>query len=200
MDLSKFKTSDWLKVGGGVAMLVAGFLKWWGPDCKGVGECEAAVDSLGLNASAFDLTFTGLFPWLFVVAIGVLAFLAAAGIFKLPGSLPWPIIFLAVAALSFLLVLIRVIFDPYDSAFGADSFSRGIGLYLALIAAGASAAGSFLGFKESGGDIGDLTDMNKLKGQFGGGAAGGGAAGGGTPPPPPPPGMTPPPPPPPPMG
>ena len=196
MDLSKFKTSDWLKVGGGLVMLIAGFLKWWGPDCKGNSECESFSDSLGLNITAFDLTFTGLFPWLFIVAIGILTFLAAAGIVKLPSNVPWTIVFLAVGALSFLLVLIRLFSDPYDSAFGSDNFSRGIGLYLALVAAGASTAGSFLGFKESGGDLNDLKDMNKLKGQFGGGASGGG-----TPPPPPPPsGMAPPPPPPPPMG
>ena len=53
-------------------------------------------------------------------------------------------------------------------------------------------------FKESGGDLNDLKDINKIKSQFGN--SGGTSMGGGTPPPPPPPGMSPPPPPPPSMG
>ena len=56
-------------------------------------------------------------------------------------------------------------------------------------------AGAFMGFKESGGELGDLTDMNKLKASFAGSSNDGGES---SPPPPPPPGMTPPPPPPPP--
>ena len=78
MDLSKFKTSDWLKVGGGVVMLIAGFLTWWQPSCpSGSGAaCDAAIDSLGLDFTAFDLTFSGLFPWLLLVAVGALTFLA----------------------------------------------------------------------------------------------------------------------------
>lgn len=197
MDFSKFKTSDWLKVGGGLVMLIAGFLTWWQPSCDGAGTgtsaCEAAVDNLGLDVNAFDLTFTGLLPWFLIVAIGVLTFLAVQGIFKLPASLPAPLIFLAASALSVLLVLIRVFADPFDSGLvDNDSTERGFGLYLGFLAAAAVAAGCFLGFKESGGDINDLKDMNKLKASFGGGAA---AAPGSVPPPPP--GMAPPPPPPP---
>lgn len=186
MDLSKFKTSDWLKVGGGVVMLIAGFLRWWGID----GESIPGVGSFGgIDWTAFDFFFTGTIPWLLIVAIGVLAFLSAAGIFKLPTSVPAPLIYLVAAALSVLLVLIRFT-GPGHGAPDEHGLSRGIGLYLAILAAGAVAAGSFLGFKESGGDIGDLTDMNKLKASFGGSAASGSA-------PPPPPGMSPPPPPPP---
>ena len=201
MDLSKFKTSDWLKVGGGLAMFIAGFLTWWQPSCNGGGaECEAAIDRLGLDVNAFDLTFTGLFPWLFIVAIAVLTVLSVLGIFKLPASVPAPLIFLAVSALSFLLVLIRLFSDPFDSYIG-DQTERGIGLYLALLATAAVVAGCFLGFKESGGDINDLKDMNKLKGQFSGMGGGSSAAPPpppfGSAPPPPPPGATPPPPPPP---
>ena len=109
VDLSKFKTSDWLKVGGGVIMLIAGFLTWWQPSCPGGAgnaECEAAVDALGLDITAFDLTFSGLFPWILLVAIGVLTFLAAAGIFKLPASVPTPIIFLAASAYSLIFVAV----------------------------------------------------------------------------------------------
>ncbi len=198
MDLSKFKTSDWLKVGGGAVMFIAGFLTWWQPACpSGSGaECSAAIDSLGLDVNAFDLTLTGLLPWLFIVAIAVLTVLGVLGTFKLPDSLPTPLIFLGVSVLSFLLVLIRLFSDPFDSGLGiGDQTERGVGLYLALLATAAVAAGCFIAFKESGGDLNDLKDVNKMKSQFGG--TGGSSMGGGTPPPPPPPGMSPPPPPPP---
>ena len=194
MDFSKFKTSDWLKVGGGLVMLVAGFLRWWGIDGVSIPELGRTVG--GLDWNAFDFFFTGTIPWLLIVAIGVLAFLGAAGIFKLPASLPTPLIFLAASALSLLLVIFRI-FGPGHGAPDEHGLDRGIGLYLAILAAGAVLAGSFLGFKESGGDLNDLKDVNKLKASFGGGSS---AAPGMTPPPPPPPppGMTPPPPPPPP--
>ncbi len=193
MDLSKFKTSDWLKVGGGALMLVAGFLTWWQPTCpSGVNSsaCEATIDALDLDINAFDLTFTGLFPWLLLVAIGVLTFLAVAGIFKLPDSMPWPTIFLAAAGFSALMVVIRLLADPFDTGLVDDATERGIGMYLAVVAAALVLFGCIKGYTESGGNLSDLKDMNKMKSQFGGGSSGGG-----TPPPPPPPGMPPPPPP-----
>lgn len=180
MDLSKFKTSDWLKVGGGVVMLIAGFLTWWGLEGGGI---------TFVDWNAFDFFFTGIVPWLLLVAIGVLTFLSAAGIFKLNVSLPLPLIFLATSALSVLLVLIRFL-GPGHGAPDEHGLDRGIGLFLALIAAVVVTVGSLLGFKESGGDLNDLKDINKIKSQFGGTGAEGGA------PPPPPPGMSPPPPPP----
>ena len=89
-------------------------------------------------------------------------------------------------------MLIRLIMGAGSE--GTDLFEidldRATGMYLAFAATAVACAGAFMGFKESGGDLNDLKDMNKLKSQFGG-------AGGGQAPPPPPPGMSPPPPPPP---
>jgi hypothetical protein len=186
VDLSKFKTSDWLKVGGGALMFIAYFLNWWQFD-------EAGLSSFGFKGSNYF--FTGTIPWLLLLAIGVLTFLGAAGIFKLPATLPAPLIFLAASAVSLLFLLLRF-FGPGHGAPSNSGLSRGIGLFLALIAGILVLVGSVLGFKESGGDLNDLKDMNKLKSSFGGGSAGG--AGSPPPPPPPPPGMSPPPPPPPP--
>ena len=182
MDLSKFKTSDWLKVGGAVAVLIFGFLRWWGID----------LGFASVKFNAFDYFFTGTIPWLLLVAIGVLTFLAAAGIFRLPASFPAPIVYLAASALSLLLIIIRL-FGPGHGAPDNSGLSRGIGLWVCLLGAIASVVGSVLAFQESGGNLADLKDMNKLKAQFGN--AGGGATP--PPPPPPPPGMAPPPPPPP---
>ena len=184
VDLSKFKTSDWLKVGGGAVMLIAYFLDWTSADCPSIpGIGTAYCDSNNLSGSSFF--FRGTIPWILTVAVGVIAFLLAAGIMK-KGTLPWPLIFLAATALATLLVFIYLVHPTYS---GFDS-GRGIGAILGFLGAAAALVGSFLGFKESGGDLNDLKDINKLKGQFSGGPGA----------PPPPPGMQPPPPPPPPGG
>jgi hypothetical protein len=179
VDLSKFKTSDWLKIGGGVVFFIAFFLKWW-----------KAPEGFDFGFTGSDYFFTGVIPFILLVAIGVLTVLAALGKFHLPASMPAPILYIAGSALSTLLVLIRFT-GPGHGAPDESGLDRGIGLILALIAAIAALVGSFMGFKESGGDFNDLKDMNKIKGAFQGG-------GGDSAPPPPPPGMTPPPPPPPP--
>ncbi len=188
MDFSKFKTSDWLKVGGAGVFFIFGFLNWVSIEGGGV-----EYDS----GNVFDFFWTGILPWLLVLGTGVLTVLMISGTMK-QGSLPWPLIFLLATALASLLMLIRLIFNPLENKDLAESLgfevSRGIGLYVSTLGTLAACVGAFLGFQESGGNLSDLTDMDKMKGQFGG------SAGGGTPPPPPPPGMTPPPPPPPPAG
>jgi hypothetical protein len=181
VDLSKFKTSDWLKVGGAVVVLIAYFLDW--TSIPGAGS---------FNLSGSDFFFRGTLPWLLILAVGILTFLIASGTMK-SGKLPWPLLFLAASGLATLLVLIYVIHPSYS---GVSGIGRGIGSILALIGAAVVLFGSLTGFKESGGDFNDLKDMNKLKGAFqGSGSSSESAA---PPPPPPPPGMTPPPPPPPP--
>jgi len=194
VDFSKFKPSDWLKAGGGLVMLIAYFLDWWSLDVSGFGVGGAFTGS--------DFFFTGTVPWILLVLIGVLTVLAVLDVFKLPATFPAPLVFLAASVLSLLLILIRFTGPGHDIPDALeDEFSRSAGLYLALLAAIAVVAGCVMGFKESGGNLNDLKDMNKIKGQFGGG--GGGTppppppGGGYSPPPPPPPGGTPPPPPPP---
>ena len=178
MDLSTFKTSDWLMVGGGLAFLIAGFLPWF--------------SFAGFTAqTAFNFFFTGTLPWLLVVAVGVLAFLAAAGIFTLPENLPAPIIFLGATALSTLLVLLRVIIGfrvgPMGSA--GFSFDRGIGLFLGLIAAGVATAGAYMNFTASGGDLKQLAGDLQSKAK----SATAGSESSGNPAPPPPDAAPPPP-------
>lgn len=189
MDLSKFKTSDWLKVGGGVLMLIAGFLAWISVDVpSGV--------SLGSEPNAFDFFWTGTLPWILLVGVGLIAFLLATGNLK-SGSLPWPLVMVGATALAVLLLLIRVLFNPGVETGSVQGFdvSRGFGMWLALIAGIVSLVGALNGFKESGGNLADLTDVDKLKSSFSKGrpAAGPGRQ---SPPPPPPGSYNPPPPPP----
>jgi hypothetical protein len=186
VDFSKFKTSDWLKVGGGLGFLIFGFFDW--TKVSGGGFSES-------GNNVFDFFFTGIVPWILIIGTAVVTVLLVMGSMK-AGSVPWPLITFAATALAALLLLLRLIFNPIEGKDAIEAFGgevgRGIGLWLSFIAGIVAAVGGFLGFQESGGDLSDLKDMNKLKAQFGG--ADGGSA---PPPPPPPPGMTPPPPPPP---
>lgn len=191
VDISKFKTSDWLKIGGALGFFIFGFLHW--TTVSGPGGIGSASGN-----NVFDFFWTGTLPWLLVLATGVLTFLMVAGVMK-KGGLPWPLIFLAATALATLLILIRLLFNPLGNekdaieAFGG-SVGRGIGLWLSAISVIVAFVGAIMGFRESGGDFADLKDMNKLKASF----QGAGASADAPPPPPPPPGMAPPPPPPPP--
>jgi hypothetical protein len=169
MDFSKFKTPDWLMVGGGAAMLVLGLALDW-----------TSVDTGFRSVSGdgpFDYFFTGGLAWLLVVAVGVLA--AANAVGKLPPSQPWPLILLGTAGLAMILMLLRILLGPrFDFA------DRGIGMYGAFIWAAIALAGAFMNFQATGGDIKDLTDIDKLKASF---AKGDAASGDDMPPPPPPP-------------
>ena len=190
MDFSKFKTSDWLKVGGAIGFFIFGFFDWVTAEYQGI--------DLGGGGNVFDFFWTGIIPWILVIGTGVITVLLLTGAIK-SGSVPWPLVMLAATGLAALLLLIRLIFNPLDGSDAIEAaggeVGRGIGMILSAISGFAAFAGAFLGFKESGGDFNDLKDVNKLKGQFSGT--------GSTPPPPggygsppPPPGMTPPPPPP----
>lgn len=149
MDVSKFKTSDWLIVGGGAGMLIFGIALDWisvGPFSTG---------------NAFDFTLTGALPWLLLVAAAVLTVLVVGEVIK-DSKAPWPLILLAMTGLAAFLLLIRLIFNP-----GAPSgVSRALGMWLSVISGLVAAAGGFLKFTESGGDLKDLTDVDKLKAAF----------------------------------
>lgn len=189
MDVSKFKTSDWLKVGGAAAFLIFGFLPWTKVSGFGISDSGGNV---------FDFFWTGVIPWVLIIGIGVVTVLLVTA--TINSTLPWPLIMLAAAALAALLLLLRLLFNPIEGKDTIESLGgdveRGIGLILSVVAGLVVLAGCVMAFKESGGDLNDLTDIEKIKGQFTGSAGSSASAGGTTPPPPPPPpspgGMAPP--------
>ena len=188
MDLSKISKGGQIFAGAGIVYMIASFLPWYSIEVVGSEFFGGASDS----ANAWgDIGFLWGSLWALLLFAGaVVLVLPAFGVQapKLPA-----IAFLAIAGLATLFTLLKLIIGE-DDVEGFIEINASFGLYLAVIAAAAAAFGGFLMFKESGGDLHDLTDVNTLKGQFGG--APGGPAGG-PPPPPPPPGMSPPPPPPP---
>jgi hypothetical protein len=152
MDFSKFKTPDWLVIGGGLAVLIGGFLDWF------------TVDGFDGSVNAFDYTLTGLIPWILIVGAGVITFLLAGGVMK-AGGVPWTLVILGATALGALLIIIRLLIGADDVPDELD-VSRGIGLWLSALGAIAAAAGAFLGFQAAGGNVRDLTDMDKMKSAF----------------------------------
>jgi uncharacterized integral membrane protein len=198
MDLRAFKLSDWLKVGGGALFLIAGPLTWWRLTFDGgplFGSESAPAHGLG------DYFGTVGIAWLIFIAIAVLTVLLRLGFVKAPSGLPVPLVFLAAAVIGALLVLFRFLFDGIDGGFGLDledagfDISRGLGAWLGLIAAAEVVAGCVMGFTESGGNLADLKDVDKLKSELGSitGAFGGTQSTPTAPPAPPASGMAPPP-------
>jgi hypothetical protein len=143
VDVSNFKTSDWLKIGGGAVFLVAGFLTWW----------KAEIEGLSDSANAFEWFLQGTLPWLIFIAIAVVTALIALGKLSIPATTPVAPIILGAAAIATLLFLIRFFSAGFD---GQDEFeelggelSRGIGLWLALIGAVLVLAGAVIAFTET---------------------------------------------------
>lgn len=168
MDFSKFKVSTWLMTIGALVMLVAGlFIDW------------AKIEMFGLSDSAgnaFDWV-RGWIAWVLVLAVGGTALATATG--RSVGRSNLPLLQTAASAIAAILMLLLIITGPDKEGVDLD---RAFGLWLSFLATIAVFAGSVMNLTESGGNVKDLTDINKLKDSFGSS----GESGGSTPPPPPP--------------
>lgn len=171
MDLSAFKPSDWLKVGGGALFFIAGLLTWWKISIEGGLLFDTVSEPFRGVGSYFG---TVGIAWLLFIAVAVLTVLLRLGIVKPPSTLPVPLLFLAAAAVGALLVLFRFLFDGIsDGRFGIDledvgiDIGRGAGAWLGVIATAMVVAGCVMGFTESGGNLADLKDVDKLKNELG---------------------------------
>lgn len=176
MDVSNFKTPDWLMIGGAAGMFIFGFFEWVTVSVSGFG-----ITFSDGGGNVFDFFFTGTIPWLLVIGAAVVTVLLRIDVLKQEQA-PWPLILLAATGLAALLLLIRLIFNPLDAPSEVD-VGRGIGMILSVISGFVAAAGAYLNFQASGGDIKDLTDVDKLKSSFSKGES----SGDDMPPPPPPP-------------
>jgi len=153
MDFSKLKTTDWLKVGGAAGMLIFGFFAW------------AKIEFMGISTTGnnvFDYPVRGIVSWVLVIGIGIITLLGVQG--KQIGKVQWPMISVLATGLATVLMLLLVILGPDDS--GVD-LKPALGLWLAFISTVVAFVGSLMAFTGGGGNLKDLTDVNKLKDSFG---------------------------------
>lgn len=148
MDFSKFKTSTWLMAGGAVAMIIGGLALDW-----------IKVEFMGQSVSGSNATDTnrGLISLILVVAVGVYAVLAVIGKMSV-GKAPMGLILVAASLLSLVLMLSLLLFEDLYGA------SWAFGFWLSLVASGASTAGAVMDYTSGGGNIKDIIDPNKWKG------------------------------------
>lgn len=142
MDVSKFRVGDWVLVVAGAIMLILGLALHWA-------TIHADGVSYGGTRNAFDYPLTGGLAWLLTVAPGVVAFLLAARLVP-PGRTPWTRLMVGSTALATLLMVLRLLLGG-----GADqrivnqvvSLGRGIGMYVALLAAIGGLVGALLNLR-----------------------------------------------------
>ena len=138
MDTSKLTTGDIIAGVGGIVLLIALFLPWYGvsADIPGVG-------SLSESASGWEV-LSLIDILLFLIAVAAIAIVAARAAGALPADIPAPVILLALGALAVLLVIFRIIDIPTDGDVPDQiDLSRKVGIFLALIGAAAVAYGGW---------------------------------------------------------
>ena len=146
MDLNKLTTSDRLIAGGGLLLFIGSFLPWFG------------IEGFSGSGSGWDVGFLwGGIPALLGLACAAVILATKLGDVKLPDlPITWGQAILGAAALSALLVLLKLLMGHEECAFDlCVDFDRKWGLFLSALAAIALAVGAFLKFQE--GDAGVAT-------------------------------------------
>lgn len=167
MDTSRISVGEMIAAASALGLIIFLFLPWYGAEVAGVSDDASGWEAM----SVIDIL-------LFLCALATLGVVAARAAGAI--SAPTATILLGVGALALLLVVFRLIDIPEPEGTEAAEelageevdFSRKIGLFLSLIAAGAMAYGGYRASSE---------------------ATPGAAPGAGTPPPAPPPSQPPPP-------
>jgi hypothetical protein len=158
VDLNKLTTGDKIIAGGAILFLISMILPWYTASVKGVPGFGGGGST---SHNGFSYFLFGILPLILAIAMVVLIYLMRfqpnTNLPK-PGPLTWSQVFLGAAGLSLLLVLLRLLLtDKFGTGGFVDSaveFKRGIGLFLALIAAAAMTAGAFLKFQAKEDDAG----------------------------------------------
>jgi hypothetical protein len=142
LDVSKFRVGDWVLVVAGAVMLILGLALHWA-------TIHASGVSYPGTRNAFDYPLTGGLAWLLVVAPGVVTFMLAARLMP-PGRAPWTRLIVGSTALATLLMLLRLLLGGgADQRIGNQvvSLGRGVGMYIALLAAIGGLVGALLNLR-----------------------------------------------------
>jgi hypothetical protein len=136
MDTSRLTTGDIIAGVGGIVLLISLFLPWYG----------VSVDVAGFSASESGngwqaLGFIDIL--LFLIALVTIAVVAARAAARLPAEVPGAVVLLGLGALAVLLVLFRIVDIPVDNVPDGVDVSRKLGVFIALIGAGAVAYGGW---------------------------------------------------------
>ena len=194
-DVTKISRNDQVIAGAGLAVLLFSFFSWYKVESDG---------SPDFSFSAWDTNIWAKLGVLLCLLAAVWVLLQAAEV-RMTLPVGPALVAVVLAGLGTLLILITLLNAPQVEVLGFEvdlsdvedneaDVSRGIGLILALLAAGAQTAFAAMKFKESGEAIPGVAG-----GTLGANAAGMPPAGYSAPQPPPPSGDYPPPPPPPPV-
>lgn len=143
MDLNKLSTSEKVILASGIALLVASFLPWFSVD---LGQFGSA------SGNGWDMGFlVGPLPVLLgIVMAAHVAISRFMPDLALP-DLPWPKIHLVAGVAIAVLVVLKLIIGEDDGTPLVDiDVDRGIGLFLAALAAIGLGVGGFLYNKEHG--------------------------------------------------
>jgi len=191
MDLNRLTQGEKIAGVSAILLFIFMFLDWYGVKISGGGE----TINLGGGGNAWDaLDFI---PILLLIAIVATVAIVVIEASETDVDLPvhGAAIIAVVGAVSFLLILFRIIDTPTFASFGGVSAEGTVkvGIFLSLIAAAGMGFGGWRTMQEEDITFGDAADRLS-----GGGGSGGGTGPGGSAPPPPPSGQAPPPPPPPP--
>jgi hypothetical protein len=137
VDLSNFRSGDWLIVAGSAVMMIFGLaLKW------------ASLGPLTKN-DAFDYFLTGGIAWLLLVAAGIITFVRAAGLVRL-GTAGWSVIVLIATGVATALMLLRLILGAGDEETSTGEkfhLDRANGMYIAFLAAAVAFAGAISNYR-----------------------------------------------------
>lgn len=141
MDLTKLTMSDKVIAGSGVVLFIASFFNWLGA------KIDLGPNSVSDSKGAWSFTLT-LFAVLIGIAMVAVVALKASDV-KLPdlGGASWGQVLLIAGAVAFAFVLIKIITGAGGLPDGVDK-TRGIGIFIGLIATGGLAYGGYLRVQE----------------------------------------------------
>jgi hypothetical protein len=136
MDTTRLTTGDMIAGVGGIVLLIALFLPWYGV------SADVAGVSVSVSGSGWEvLGFIDIL--LFLIAVVAIAVVAGRATNRLPAEVPGSLVLLGLGALAVLLVLFRIIDIPAGDVPDSVDLSRKIGIFIALIGAAAVAYGGW---------------------------------------------------------